>query len=196
MKQRLATHAVDCDHSYRPHELDIHLVDAVIQAHILTSAGGHKPVAQMLDIVIEVLGCPTPSTEALEIYYDLLIGYPEDIVNNAATILLARYKWPTMPKPADFIDAIVGQREYQMRVSTVHDLWFLQRAKNHYELERRAYAAKRALSVAGATKDAATINKVVKKARPLIEQLNVDHPAEGRFLLSSINTALKARTNN
>lgn len=72
----------------------------------LLAGASRGSVAAVLQTVADVLNVTLPSEDALAIYYSLLEEYPEDLLRIGAREVCRTYKWPSFPKPADFINQI------------------------------------------------------------------------------------------
>lgn len=64
-----------------------------------------------------LFGAPSPDSTALDLYVASLSRIPRQVFAYARDQLIAKHKYPNLPKPADFLEA--GQPE-QDRISAVY----------------------------------------------------------------------------
>ena len=79
----------------------------LIEAEALLLVGAsRKEIGVVLDTVATVLNVGVPSEDALATYFSLMEEYPEDLIRIGGREVCRYYKWPSFPKPADFIEQI------------------------------------------------------------------------------------------
>jgi len=71
---------------------------------------GTKAAAVLLDRLFTVLRMP--SSDVLTTWLDLINGYPPGVLRRAIDGVLRRYKWNSVPRPADIVEQIVEDRDY------------------------------------------------------------------------------------
>ena len=112
----LSTAPFDLDHI----EIDDRLEDAISVLEASLAKSEVPEIARMLDMVTETLQVDLPSEAATEIYYSILRDIPADLLMRSAKEVLKKHVYPTMPKPADFYQAVEG--EIKQRKSDLR--WF------------------------------------------------------------------------
>jgi hypothetical protein len=101
-----------------PEELLEHIPQALEAAQERLIESAPKTIAVVLDEVFEALGCEIPSTRALELYIEALVSMPPDLLVIAGKRVIQRYKWPSTPKPGDFLNMIDHELQGRKQVLT------------------------------------------------------------------------------
>lgn len=74
----------------------------------------HQTIARILDLFAEMFQSGTPvSADALSQWFRVLGSYPPAAVKAGARHLVGHHRWPRLPLPADFVQAIEESGEFQ-----------------------------------------------------------------------------------
>ena len=93
------------------------------EAAALLEPTADAEVAQKLATVAAMLQSKLPPKEVRQGYIRLLSSYPPDLLNHACEAVIKKWKYPSFPKVADFIEEI--KEEYDDRVR--NKLWWQER---------------------------------------------------------------------
>jgi hypothetical protein len=113
--ERLALNVIDREKLRGTEEAD----KIIAKADQLIAKLGNQPLATSkqiithIEMLCQVLNQQAPTDLALDIYITVLGQYPSDTIKTSFERLVKVHKWPTFPKPADFLDVIADDMNEQ-----------------------------------------------------------------------------------
>jgi len=95
----------DFDVGHLRPEIDLQKISAEVNA-LVAPSNSPRAVATMIDNVFDALHYGNITTAQADAYIEVLSVLPADLIELSRFRILTTHKWPTPPKPADFMEAV------------------------------------------------------------------------------------------
>jgi len=135
LQSRLLDWRVGADAPYRPHELDCFADQLLTLVDEDLAPSTEATIANTIDLVVQTLQCETPSVESLDIYFELLMLYPKQVVNDGILALLKVHKWRNLPTPGNFIEVLDASPRYKKLLRDRQKLTLMIFSRNELEIQ-------------------------------------------------------------
>jgi len=105
---------------------DLHQALGILQTTRSQLAEALQPApderwAEVLGKIAQMLNVSLPNADGLALYLAVLRKVPGHLLNTACTHVAETHRYNTMPKPADFIDAVAAENSRLRILASVHE---------------------------------------------------------------------------